>query len=434
MRRCLKIRHSPKTVVTKKSLVNRGVELTGQAKYGMQDHAMFQAFPARIKMNRKGFGMRPQVREEVRNTYKSSIIEELRTTGYSKRFGRLTIHLAQEFGFCYGVDRAVELAFETRQKFPDRKIYLTTEIIHNPTVNQNMKDMGISFLSGPFKNASINDVTKNDVVLIPAFGTTVSELKRLCQTGATLVDTICGSVLVVWKRVEKYAWLGFTSVIHGKYYHEETQATSSQVLQCKNGHYLVVLNREEASYVCDYILNGGRKDDFFKKFPHAMSPGFDPDKQLEKIGLANQTTMLSSESLAIGELFKNTLAKKFGKEKSEAHFMSFDTICSATQDRQDAMVALIKSQPHLFLIVGGYNSSNTSNLHRIALDAAPSYHINLAECLIDRGSIRHKPLGQHHEIITGDWLPDGDVSVGITAGASTPNRVMGDVLERLVSL
>lgn len=386
-----------------------------------------------VKMNRKGFGLRSEVREDVKNEYASPIIDGIKASGFSKTFGRITVHLAREFGFCYGVDRAVELAYETRRYFPEKRIFLTTEIIHNPTVNKSLNDMGVRFLSGGYKNAAIGDVTRDDVVIVPAFGTTVAELKTLHDIGCTLVDTICGSVVNVWKRVERYAQEGFTSVIHGKYAHEETQATSSRVTMFADAHYLVVLSEEEAKTVCDYILNGGDKAAFLAKFANAISPGFDPDRHLARIGVANQTTMLSSESLRIAEMLRKALLIRHGDAAIGTRYMAFDTICSATQERQDAIVALKQKKPDLILVVGGYNSSNTTHLQEIAMTFAPSYHINSHDCLLSPRAIRHQPFGSKKEIETGDWLRAGPIAVGITAGASTPNRVMGDVLDRLIA-
>lgn len=386
-----------------------------------------------IKMNRKGFGLRAEVKNEIQEVYSSGVIDAIKQAGYSKIFGRLTIHLAREFGFCYGVDRAVELAYETRRNFPhDKRIFLTTEIIHNPSVNKNLLGMGINFLSGPYQNAAIQDITPEDVVIVPAFGTTVSELSELARTGCTLVDTICGSVINVWKRVEKYAQEGFTSVIHGKYLHEETMATSSRVSQFSGAHYLVVLSDEEALAVIDYMLSGGDKQAFLARFKNAVSSGFDPDIHLDRLGCANQTTMLSSESLHIANMFRQALVKKFGEAAIDAHFRAFDTICSATQERQDAIIALKHKRPDLIVVVGGYNSSNTTHLQEIGISIAPSFHIDRAECILDAHNIRCKPLGQKGEVVVNDWLPAGDVAIGITAGASTPNKVMGDVLDRIL--
>lgn len=385
-------------------------------------------------MNRKGFGQRSQVRTEIKTVYYSGIIEEFCAAGYSKKIGRLTIHLARDFGFCYGVDRAIELAYETSRYNPGKRIFLTTEIIHNPTVNQNLLKMGIRFLSGRYKNSEYDDVTKEDLVMVPAFGSSVKELRRLHETGCHLVDTTCGSVVNVWKRVERYAREGYTSVIHGKYYHEETEATCSRAAVF-GAHHIVVLDEREAAYVCKYMLYGGDKNEFLKKFEKAVSKGFDPDEHLNRIGVANQTTMLSSESLHIAKMFQDALKKKKNAEElTSADFLSFDTICSATQERQDAIIALKDKKPDLVLIVGGYNSSNTAHLHEIALGYAPSFHINAAECLLDKKRIRNKPFHSKDELITDNWLPDGDLVVGLTGGASTPNRVTGEVAEKLIEI
>ena len=384
-----------------------------------------------LKMNRKGFGQRKEIREQVKGVYHSDIVDDIKASGFSRTFGRITVHLAKEFGFCYGVDRAVELAYETRRYNPNKRIFLTTEIIHNPTVNQDLLNMGIRFLSGPYKNANEPEVTKEDLVIVPAFGTSVQELQRLYEKGCHLVDTICGSVIVVWKRVERYAKEGYTSVIHGKYWHEETIATSSRVAAFPRGHYLVVLDENETRYACDYIVHGGDKEEFLKKFKDAISKNFDPDEHLQKIGIANQTTMLSSESLHIAEMFQKALGERYG-EVTEKFFSAFDTICSATQERQDAMLALEEKKPDLFLIVGGYNSANTSHLHEIALECAPSYHINAPECIVSATEIRHKPFGKKEEVLAKSWLPKGEVSIGVTAGASTPDKVMGDVIKRVL--
>ena len=372
-----------------------------------------------------------EVLQQIKDEYSSEIINELKASGYSQSIGRITIHLAPAFGFCYGVNRAIKLAYETSNKFPDKNIYLTTEIIHNPSVNKKLSKMGIRFLSGQYKNADISEVTKDDIVLVPAFGATVNDLTKLEATGCQLVNTICGSVVNVWKRVENYAQDGFTSVIHGKYYHEETLATSSQVLRYPKGQYLIILNHQEAEYICNYIINGGCRDAFFNKFKNAHSPGFDPDIHLEKIGLANQTTMLSSESFKIGELFRKALIQKYGKNEGKENFYAFETICSATQERQDAILSLKAKKTDLIIVIGGYNSSNTGHLHKIAMTLAPSYHIDQADCIVDESQIRHKPLGKSEEIIEKNWLPDGIIAIGVTAGASTPDKVMGKVVKRL---
>src|SRR5690606_11376757 len=277
------------------------------------------------------------------------------------------LHLAKGFGFCYGVDRAVDYAYQARTRFPDRVVYLTGEIIHNPHVNDKLRALGIRFLSDPHE--SLDALTPDDVVILPAFGVTIELLQRLSGRGCTLVDTTCGSVLNVWKNVRRYAQDGVTSVIHGKHWHEETQATASQATQYPEGRYLVVYDREEAAYVCDYIRHGGSREEFLERFRHAVSPGFDPDQHLARIGLANQTTMLMSESLEIGAMFRDAMRDRYGEAELAWRYRAFDTICSATQDRQDAVIQLLAAQPlDLMVVIGGYNSSNTCNLARICAE------------------------------------------------------------------
>ncbi len=378
---------------------------------------------------RKSFGLKKEIQADLVRDYYSDIIEKTIAQGniYSEK--GLTFHLATSFGFCYGVDRAVEMAYETRERFPRKNIFLTAQIIHNPRVNRNLQEMGVNFLA----DTDYGKVEKDDVVILPAFGATASQIETLKQRGCVLVDTTCGSVLNVWKRVESYAQEVFTSVIHGKYYHEETQATSSRVLGYPGGKYLVVLDMEEAKIVCEYIRHGGDREVFLKKFAKQVSPDFDPDLDLIRVGVANQTTMLMSESLAISEELKKALADRHGLDSLAKHFRNFDTICSATEDRQNAIIQLAKTKLDLMIVVGGFNSSNTNQLAKIALGYVPTYHIDDAECLVSGRTIRHKPVGKFDTVTTDQWLPSGDLQVGITSGASTPNQVLGDVIEKILS-
>ena len=383
---------------------------------------------------RKGLDLKHAVADMLADNYHSSIVERIKTEDFTYRAGRLTIHLAREFGFCYGVDRAVDYAYQTRERFPEQHVFLTGEIIHNPHVNDQLRTQGIRFLSDP--GESIDALTPNDVVILPAFGVTMEMLEELDRRGCTLVDTTCGSVLNVWKNVKRYAADGFTSVIHGKYWHEETRATASQASHEGNGHYLVVLNRDEAEEVCGYIRGGGDRAVFLARFEHALSPGFDPDRDLQRIGCANQTTMLSSESLEIGERFRAAMRDRYGEAEMATRFRAFDTICSATQDRQDAVAALLDEQPlDLMIVIGGYNSSNTCNLARICEPRLPTYHIAEADCLISAFEIRHKPVGGKDEAVSAGWLPaGGEVVIGLTSGASTPDNLVGMVVRRLDDL
>ncbi len=396
---------------------------------------------------RKGFGLGAQVKDDLAADYSGHLVDLLRERDYTLEAGGVTVRLAREFGFCYGVDRAVEYAYQARKKFPDRRTFLLGEIIHNPHVNDNMRRMGIEILP-PLEGArdgeprfdfSVVDVA--DVVILPAFGVTVADFQALRAHGCVMVDTTCGSVLNVWKRVEVYARDGFTALIHGKYYHEETRATASQVLKYPEGRYLVVRDRSEADAVCDYILAMGagtndapRREAFLARFAHAASPGFDPDLHLRSIGVANQTTMLARESLEIGEAVGVAMAQAFGDSYRAEHHRTFDTICSATQDRQDAVNALLEEPLDAMIVIGGFNSSNTISLAALCAEHVPTYHVEDAESIDpDRRALHYRVAGvKHVEADAFDWLPaEGAVRVGITAGASTPNNKIGAAVARI---
>ena len=391
-------------------------------------------------MFRKGLALKHEVAGALAADYHSALVDRIRAADYEWQAGRLRLHLAREFGFCYGVDRAVDYAYQTRRRFPEKPIYLTGEIIHNPQVNERLRSAGIRFLSDPGEDVA--RLGADHVVILPAFGVTIAMLAQLQRQGCTLVDTTCGSVLNVWKNVLQYARDGYTAVIHGKVRHEETQATASQVLQSPGGRSLVVLDRAETARLCDFIRHGGDEATFASRFAGAMSPRFVPHRDLQRVGLANQTTMLMSESLAIGEMIRAAMVDRYGEADLDAHYRAFDTICSATQDRQDAVATLLEhADLDLMIVIGGYNSSNTRNLARLAKPRLPTYHIADATCLVSSRELRHRPVDREHhppqgtpvtETRTVDWLPRGHVvTVGLTAGASTPDSVVGQVVERL---
>jgi 4-hydroxy-3-methylbut-2-enyl diphosphate reductase len=382
---------------------------------------------------RKGLDRKKEVAHILAENYHSDLVDRVKAAGFRYDSGQLTLHLAKEFGFCYGVDRAVDYAYQARSRFPDRTVFLTGEIIHNPHVNEQLRAQGVRFLSD--EGESADRLTAADVVILPAFGITIEALEAFVARGCTLVDTTCGSVLNVWKNVKRYAEDGLTSVIHGKYRHEETRATASQASHGAKGHYLVVLDRAQAGVVCDYIRHGGDRNAFLAMFAAAVSPGFDPDVHLQRVGCANQTTMLSSESLEIGDLFRAAMRDRYGDAELATRFRAFDTICSATQDRQDAVSALLDEQPlDLMLVLGGYNSSNTFNLARICASRLPTYHIADPTGLVSRDAIRHKPVDRKEEVTGRDWLPAGPLRVGLTSGASTPDNLVAAVIERLDEL
>jgi 4-hydroxy-3-methylbut-2-enyl diphosphate reductase len=384
---------------------------------------------------RKGLDMKEAVAADLAAAYHSAIVDDVRAHDFVRASGRLTIHLAREFGFCYGVDRAVDYAYQTRKRFPDKRVFLTGEIIHNPHVNDRLRAQGIRLLSDPGENAA--DLGQDDVVILPAFGVSVGDMLRLQNQGCTLVDTTCGSVLNVWKNVRRYAQDGFTSIIHGKVHHEETRATASQATQTVGSHYLIVRDETETDIVCRFIRRPDSPGDFLARFGESASPGFDPTRHLERIGCANQTTMLMSESLQVGEMLRKAMLDRYGEAELASRFRAFDTICSATQERQDAVLALLDSQPlDLAVVIGGYNSSNTCNLARICAERVPTYHIAEPECLVSATEIRHRPIVASSttvvaERLTPNWLPGGPVRAGLTAGASTPNNLVGQVIERL---
>lgn len=384
---------------------------------------------------RRGFGLKDAIAPELLADYHSRIVDRIKAGGFRCALGDLTFLLAREFGFCYGVDRAVEYAYETRRHFPDRTIHLTGEIIHNPHVNARLAAMGIRFLrnadgSGP----GYGIVRAGDVVILPAFGVTMGEMKRLQEIGCVLVDTTCGSVLNVWKNVDRFSASGFTAIIHGKYAHEETRATASRTSQHPGGRYLVVRDRAEAEVVCDYIRNGGNREAFLARVREACSADFDPDRDLARVGLANQTTMLSSESLEIQEMIRKALEHRYGEDGLGERFQAFDTTCSATQDRQDAILELMRERPDLMVVIGGYNSSNTTHLAALAARGVPSYHIEDASCIVSARVIRHRPYGASSEVAHEGWLSEGPVTIGLTAGASTPNNKIGEVVQAIAEL
>ncbi|NET61658.1 MAG: 4-hydroxy-3-methylbut-2-enyl diphosphate reductase [Symploca sp. SIO2E6] len=379
--------------------------------------------------HRKGFGHAAEVATQLQSEYQSSLIQEIRDNNYRLQRGEVTILLAEAFGFCWGVERAVAMAYETRQHFPSERIWITNEIIHNPSVNQRLREMQVGFIPVEQGKKDFSVVDTGDVVILPAFGASVQEMQLLAQKNCKMVDTTCPWVSKVWNTVEKHKKKDCTSIIHGKYKHEETVATSSFA-----NKYLIVLNLQEAEYVANYILHGGDKEEFLEKFSSACSTGFDPDQDLERIGIANQTTMLKNETEQIGKLFEHTMMKKYGPPQLNEHFQSFNTICDATQERQDAMFELVEEKLDLMLVIGGFNSSNTTHLQEIAIERGiPSYHIDSDQRIVSGNRLEHKPINQDLAI-QENWLPSGPIVVGITSGASTPDKVVEDTIEKIFEL
>lgn len=395
--------------------------------------------PAPKKEKLKRVNLRtPEVMEivqaQVERHFRSELVDTLRARGNYLKIGSLTIRLAKEFGFCYGVERAIDLAYAARKVFPESRLFILGEIIHNPDVNDQIREMGIRSIMGSNKEFEIDDLEPDDIVIIPAFGTEIDIIDKIKAIGCRFVDTTCGDVMSVYKRIRQYSKDQFTSIIHGKAWHEETKATSSRTKQAGSGHYLVVYNLEETDYVCQYIAQGGDKDEFLKKFDGAYSEGFDPDKHLTHLGVANQTTMMRGETEEVQRRFAKAIEEKYGKDNLNSHFRFFDTICGATQDRQDALQQLLQSPMDLLLVVGGYNSSNTSHLAEMGQEVLPTYFIKNAAKMESAEKITHFNQHKSVEETTMNWLPDGELTIGITAGASCPNNLIEDTIKRLLDL
>lgn len=384
---------------------------------------------------RKGWGLKDEIQDTLDKEYQSQLIEKIKAMNSEFISGQTTIKLAKEYGFCYGVDRSVDYAYQTVNKFPNKNIYLTGEIIHNPFVNKRLLDMGVRFLSGQYnKGESIGDIDKEDIVILPAFGVATSLLEELKKIGCIIVDTTCGSVLLVWKHVERFSRDNFTAVIHGKYYHEETIATASRTTVAAGGKYIIVRDFDETTRLCDYIRIGYEKEAFLDYFSKSVSPGFEPESDLRKIGFANQTTMLANESQKVSDMIREAMIERYGEQIIDGHFRSFDTICSATQERHDAIKEMLDAGVDLTIVIGGFNSSNTINLTNIAAEYGPAFHIEDVSNIINTSQIRHKPPDSNEIRISSDWLPEKKITIGITAGASTPDLKIEEVIKKIFQI
>lgn len=382
---------------------------------------------------------RPDVMElvqaEVEKHYRSAVVEKLKKLGGALTIGETTVRLAQQFGFCYGVERAIDLAYASRRVFPEQNIFLIGEIIHNPEVNRQLAEMGIKTLPWKEMNEQYEELSEEDVVIVPAFGAPSEFMDKLAEKGCYIIDTTCGDVMKVWRRVRTYAKTGVTSIIHGKKGHEETRATASRALgDAGNGHYLIILTLAETDYVCQYLSQGGEREDFYQRFQGATSPGFDPDIHLQQVGVANQTTMLKSETEEMGRRIRDAVVKRDGNDEN---YRVFDTICGATQERQDALFEMLTAPMDVLLVVGGYNSSNTTHLVEIGQEELPTFFIQDASCLTSLETIAHYDLEKKSEIKSdypGTILAGKPAIIGVTAGASCPSNLIEATILRAFEL
>ncbi len=388
--------------------------------------------PARVNLRTPD--VMAAVQAQVETHYRSEIVERLRASGGTLTHGGVTVRLAKQFGFCYGVERAIDLAYAAAKVFQDRRLFILGEIIHNPEVNEQIVALGIRNLLGKEKQAEVSELTAEDVVIVPAFGTDVTTLAEIKARGCQIVDTTCGDVMSVWKRVRQNAAEDVTSIIHGKASHEETKATASRAVQNGKGHYLIVLTLADTDYVCDYIRRGGEKQAFLERFRGGYSEGFDPDLHLRRVGVANQTTMMRGETEEVQRRVEAAIRDRDGAERARESFRFFDTICGATQERQDALRDMLAAPMDLLLVIGGYNSSNTSHLAEMGEAKLPTYFIRNAGRLESRERIVHYDQHERREVATEGWLPPAPLTVGITAGASCPNNLIEEAILRLFAL
>ena len=390
---------------------------------------------ARKPINVRRRDVLERIRSQV-DQYKSPLVQYIREAGDVLTIRNMEVHLASAFGFCDGVKRAIEIAHAACDMFAGKRIWLIGEIIHNPVVNARLDAMGLRHLPFKVDDAAYDALTEEDVVIIPAFGVPVSLRRKLDDKGVQLVDSTCGNVMKVWTRVRSYARMGITSVIHGKARHEESMATASQSMGDDGlGNYIVIFSETEAQMLVDYLLGRGDKATFMAHFASACSPGFDPDVHLAEIGMANQTTMLKSETGHIQQMLRAAVTERDG---DDARFHVFDTICGATQDRQNALFELLEKPLDAMFIIGGYNSSNTTHLAHIAARRLPTFFVKSADCIHSLQEISAYDLSAKAERLTALPAEVADVSrpwrIGVTAGASCPDNVIEEVLRRLAEL
>jgi 4-hydroxy-3-methylbut-2-enyl diphosphate reductase len=386
---------------------------------------------------------------EIPHFYKSSFITRIKNTRKDidprKKdftptlldFGPVRFYLARHFGFCYGVENAIEIAYKTIDENPGKRIYLLSEMIHNPGVNFDLEKLGVKFLMDTSGNHIIdwNDLTKDDIVIIPAFGTTLELEKKMNELGIDpyRYNTTCPFVEKVWNRSEQLGKQDYTVIIHGKHYHEETRATFSH--SKTTAASIIIRDIEETKILASFILNKRPKNEFYKVFEGKFSEDFDVEKDLLRVGVVNQTTMLATETQEIADLLKEAMIKKYGSENIKDHFADTrDTLCYATNDNQEATYGLLKERADLAIVVGGYNSSNTSHIVELCEEKLPTYFISSEQKILSEKQINHFDIHKNQEMVTKDYLPSKNiVDIILTSGASCPDAVVEAVLRKIHS-
>ncbi len=355
-------------------------------------------------------------------------------------FGPLQIYLARHFGFCYGVENAIEIAFRTVNENPGKRIFLLSEMIHNPQVNADLQAHGVNFLQTTYGEQIIpfDELTADDIVLIPAFGTTLAIEERLKQIGIAVekYNTTCPFVEKVWNRSEVIAKKNYSIIIHGKPKHEETRATFSHAEQ--NAPSVVVKDMQQAKELAGYITGKKTSEQFYTEFKNQYSSGFDVKKDLQRIGVVNQTTMLASDTQAIADYLKQMMIDHYQLDETniaERFADTRDTLCYATNDNQSAVTGMLETKADLAIVVGGYNSSNTSHLVELCEEKLPTYFISSEEKILSAKDILHYNFHTKEEILTSDYLPAKEpVKVLVTSGASCPDALVEGVINKLISL
>ncbi|KAF0142836.1 MAG: hydroxymethylbutenyl pyrophosphate reductase [Stygiobacter sp.] len=380
---------------------------------------------------------RSQIISQIKSARKSEDPRKQDFTPTELDFGPIRFLIARHFGFCYGVENAIEIAHKTIDENPGKRIFLLSEMIHNPIVNADLKERGINFIMDNYGNQLIpwNEITSSDIVIIPAFGTTLETERLLTEKRIDIVkyNTTCPFVEKVWNRAAALGKDKFTVVIHGKAKHEETRATFSHTIN--NAPSVIVRNLEEAQFLCEVILGVRDKKEFYSFFEEKHSPLFDVDKDLVKIGVVNQTTMLAGETQAIANMLRETLIKKYGENNLSQHYADTrDTLCYATNDNQTATMALTQEKADLAIVIGGYNSSNTSHLVELLEDKFPTYFVSGADKIISKEELTHFDIHTRKEISTKKFLPENEqATIAITSGASCPDSIVDAVLNKLLS-